>query len=347
MAVVEVSIAYLQQRPIKGEKVSSSKKYRYVFFVILTIAGIVSLVSCSWKNRDASGSPPTVYTIPASSILNDRAVLNGTVSPAGSAVNAWFEYGTDPALSTWITTTRQVKKSVATPLPFKASILGLNSYTTYYYRAAASNRFGTQRGDIQTFPTGEYYVAVGDSITRAGGKRGFAPTLSELLKNSKGYPNTIANRGVDGATSAEGAKLINFTLSTLPMAKYYLVMYGTNDARLGVYVQSGKGLRPGEPGYNGTYKDNLQNILSAILAAGKIPCIAKVPHTSWWNIDIMSIQDYNVVIDELVVANSIAVTPPDFYTYFQKHPDELADGLHPNKIGYESMANLWFQALTR
>jgi len=345
--MIEDSMAYPEQRPIQGKKGSSSKKFRYIIFLILNIVGIVSLVSCSWRNRDASGSPPTIYTIPASSIFNDRAVLNGTVNPNGLAVNAWFEYGTDPALSTWIATTRQEKKSVTTPLPFRASINGLNSYTTYYYRAAASNRFGTQRGDIRTFLTGEYYVAVGDSITRAGGKRGYAPTLSDLLKNSKGYPNTVANLGNDGATSAEGAKLINFMLSTLPKAKYYLVMYGTNDARLPVPVPSGKGLRPGEPGYNGSYKDNLQKILSAILAAGKIPCIAKVPHTAWWNIDLLSIQDYNVVIDELVVANNIAVTPPDFYTYFQKHPDELADGLHPNKIGYESMANLWFQALTR
>jgi lysophospholipase L1-like esterase len=146
--------------------------------------------------------------------------------------------------------------------------------------------------------------------------------LSDLLKNSKGYPNTIANWGVDGATSADGAKYINFTLSTLPMAKYYLVMYGTNDARQAVPIPSGKGLKPGEPGYNQSFKSNLQRILSAILAAGKIPYIAKVPFTAWWTIDILIIQDYNVVIDELVVANNI-------------------------DVGYESMTDLWFQALTR
>ena len=55
----------------------------------------------------------------------------------------------------------------------------------------------------------------------------------------------------------------------------------------------------------------------------------------------------NVVVDELVAANNIAVTPPDFYSYFQKHPYEIPDGIHPNKIGYESMANLWFIASTQ
>jgi hypothetical protein len=39
------------------------------------------------------------------------------------------------------------------------------------------------------------------------------------------------------------------------------------------------------------------------------------------SIDISSIREYNEVVDE------------------------LPDGMHPNKIGYESMANLWFSAL--
>jgi lysophospholipase L1-like esterase len=334
------------------------EKFRYLFFVILYVVGIVSLASCSWRiSGEGSGSPPAVYTQPASSILTDRAILNGTVNPTGSAADAWFEYGIDPALPTWTATPRQAKQPVTTPLSFSASIRGLSPYTTYYYRAASS-RFGTQRGDIQAFPTGEYYVAVGDSITLAAGGRGYEPTLSDLLRNSKGYPNTVANWGVGGATSAAGAKLISLTLSTVPQAKYFLVMYGTNDARLPGPVPSGKGKRPGDlvieergivvtPGYRGSYKDNLQRIISAILAAGKIPYLAKVPYTTSPSIDISSVREYNVVVDELVAANNIAVTPPDFFAYFQKHPDEIPDGIHPNRIGYESMANLWFIALTQ
>jgi len=331
----------------RGERFSPTK-FRYVFFAILHVVGIVSLVSCSWRNSgEGSGSPPAVYTQPASSILTERAVLNGTVNPNGSAADAWFEYGTDPALSTWTATPRQAKQPGTTPLSFRASIRGFSPYTTYYHRAVASSRFGTQRGDIQAFSTGEYYVAVGDSITRAGGGRGYEPTLGDLLRNSKGYPNTVANWGVDGATSAGGAKTISMTLSMVPWAKYFLVMYGTNDAFLPRPVPSGKGKRPEDPGYRWSYKDNLQRIISAILAAGKIPCLAKVPYAARSSIDISSIREYNVVVDELVVENNIPVTPPDFYAYFQEHPGELPDGIHPNTAGYESMANLWFIALTR
>jgi len=331
----------------RGERFSTMK-LRYPFFVILHFVGIVSLASCSWRTSgEGRGSPPAVSTHPASSISTDRAVLNGTVSPDGSTADAWFEYGTDPALSAPGSTPHQAKQPVTTSVSFRAAVRGLSPYTTYYYRAVASNRFGTQRGDIRAYPTGEYYAAVGDSITLAAGGRGFEPTLSDLLSNARGYPNTVANWGVGGATSAAGAKFISSILSTTPSAKYFLIMYGTNDASPPGPVPSGKGKRPEDVGYNGSYKDNLQRIISAILAAGKIPYLAKVPYTTKSSIDLSRIREYNMVIDELVAANSIAVTPPDFFSYFEKHQDEIPDGIHPNRAGYQAMANLWFIALTQ
>jgi lysophospholipase L1-like esterase len=89
----------------------------------------------------------------------------------------------------------------------------------------------------------------------------------------------------------------------------------------------------------------MQQILSAIFSAGKTAYLAKVPYTTLSRYDILSIQEYNGVIDELVVANGISVIPPDFYSWFQAHTSQLADGLHPNGTGYQSMANLWSSAL--
>ena len=348
MVLIQDSTARPERNSIRGGERFSTKKFRHVFFVILFVVGTASLGSCSWrKSGEGSGSPPSVVTRAASSILTDRAVLNGTVNPNGSAVDAWFEYGTDPASLAWTATFRQAKQPLTTPLSFRESIRGISPYTTYYYRAVVSSSFGIQRGDILSFPTGEYYAAVGDSITHAGGGRGYEPTLGDLLRQKNGYPNTIANWGVDGATAAAGATYISLTLSKAPWAKYFLLMYGTNDARLPRPVPSGKGLMPGDPGYGGSYKENLQRIISAIRSEGKQPCLAKVPYTTSPSIDIASIREYNVVVDELVAANNIVVTPPDFYSHFQKHPEEIPDGLHPNRSGYESMANLWFIALTQ
>jgi lysophospholipase L1-like esterase len=198
----------------------------------------------------------------------------------------------------------------------------------------------------------EGYVAVGDSITFgshddiSSDGTGFEPILANLLTASKGVPVTIANEGVSGATSADGASTISSSLSKYPSAKYYLVMYGTNDAYL-PGLPSGRGLIPGDPGYGGSFKDNMQKIVSAILAAGKTPYLAEVPYTSDPLRSNAMIYEYNAAIDELFLTNNILVTPPPFYTYFQTHPGELADGIHPNGTGYQSMADLWFGALTK
>jgi lysophospholipase L1-like esterase len=198
------------------------------------------------------------------------------------------------------------------------------------------------------------YVAVGDSITFGSNDTissdgiGYEPILGNLLTVSKGYPVNIANEGVGGVSSADGAAFISATLSKYPSAKYYLVMYGTNDADTsGGPTPSGMNSLPGDPGYDGSYKDNMQKIISAILANGKTPYLAEVPYTTLARYSNSSIQEYNVVIDQLYVANGISVTPPPFYAYFLAHPGELDDGLHPNGAGYQSMADLWFKAIPK
>jgi lysophospholipase L1-like esterase len=192
------------------------------------------------------------------------------------------------------------------------------------------------------------YVAVGDSITRGSHDDifadgiGYEPILGNLLAAA------VANEGVSGTSSADGVASIPSILSKYPSANYYLVMYGSNDAyndTTTAAVPSGMGLLPGNPGYADSYKDNMQKIISAILAAGKTPYLAEVPYTSDPFRSDSMIQEYNVVIDELVLTNNITVVPPAFYAYFLAHQGELADGLHPNGTGYQSMGNLWFNAL--
>ena len=196
------------------------------------------------------------------------------------------------------------------------------------------------------------YVAVGDSITAGSHDDipadgiGYEPVLGTMLTAAKGYPISVANEGISGTTSADGLLSISTVLAKYPTAKYYLVMYGTNDAVIPA-VPSGSGLLPGDPGYNGSYKDNMQRIISAILAAGKTPYLAEVPYTTDPLRSIAIIYEYNAAVDELVLTNNILVTPPPFYAYFLAHPGELADGIHPNGTGYQSMGNLWFSALPK
>ena len=202
------------------------------------------------------------------------------------------------------------------------------------------------------------YVAFGDSITMGGGSNGddytpddtsldgrntgggYEPILNNLLTSATGIPHSIINEGYGGYKSIDGLGILPTVLDAHPKATYYLVQFGTNDGNGSVNVPSGLGLSPGDSGYNGSYKDHMQRMINAIKAAGKIPFLAKVPY-SLDAARIANILKYNQVIDELVAANGITVSPPDFYGWFQAYPDQLFDLLHPNGVGYQSMAELW------
>jgi lysophospholipase L1-like esterase len=110
-------------------------------------------------------------------------------------------------------------------------------------------------------------------------------------------------------------------------------------------IRSGKGLQPGDGGYNGSFKDNMQKIITSLKQSNKVPILAKVPFGKVSAARDRLIRDYNVVIDELVAANNIVVTPPDFYAYFKLHPEQLVDDVRPDGQGYQAMADLWFDAL--
>jgi lysophospholipase L1-like esterase len=206
---------------------------------------------------------------------------------------------------------------------------------------------------------GDYFVAMGDSITfgfgdtvssddisldgrNAGG--GYAPVLNNLRTAAKHYPQTVVNEAVGGTKSIDGVSIIPILLSRNPGAQYFLIEYGTNDAV--TPVPSGSGLHPGDAGYPGSFKDNMQQIITAVKNAGKLPYLGKVPYSIGQYLARNTLyQTYNQVIDQLVAENNITVIPPDFYTWFQNHQNQFSDDLHPNGIGYQSMANLWQSAL--
>ena len=105
--------------------------------------------------------------------------------------------------------------------------------------------------------------------------------------------------------------------------------------------------------------ENAEQIIDDVMSSGKSPILAKVPiilgpcsvcapfpdpDTAPRN---ELIEEYNKIIDALAEANGIGIAPiePDFYNYFRANQDEFADNLHPNGVGYQSMADLWFNAL--
>ena len=218
------------------------------------------------------------------------------------------------------------------------------------------------------------YVALGDSITLGEGDYegsgadgncpfdgiGYEPILEDLLTDYFGLSHIVVNEGVSGEESSDGLARINTVINDNPDGHYFLILYGTNDSGGSMPVPSGLGSNPPA---SGTYKYNMQQIIDAIVLAGMEPLLAKVPIAlgACGNPSICPryadpdseprnalIKEYNQVVDELVAANGISVTPPDFYTYFLENQTEIysLDNYHPNCIGCQSMADLWFTALT-
>ena len=253
--------------------------------------------------------------------------------------------------------------------PFGVMYTGLSS-TEHVLDAFVIDSEGTPVIGIATYDQaiqvgiGDYYVAMGDSITRGFGDSvssddasqdgrntsgGYTPILEDLLTGAKGYPQTVVNEGIGGTTSADGVALISQLLQKHPNAQRFLIMYGTNDSA--IPIPSGLGLQTDDPLYPGTFKDNIQRIIDAINIAGKVAILAKAPVVLPVNdVQDSMIQNYNLVVDELVAnpANRIPVAPPDFHAYFAtQYTTEYSDALHPNGFGYQSIANLWWQLLVQ
>jgi lysophospholipase L1-like esterase len=304
--------------------------------------------------------------------ITASADANGSISPLGAVV---VNYGADQSFAITPNVNYQVLNVVVDGI-------SMGPIATYTFANITANHFIQA-----SFDTEHQLIAMGDSITEGFGDDivaddnsqdgknsggGFEPILNDLLTaHELGFPHDIVNEGVGGDRSANGLAFIPTALGLYPGAKKYLLQYGTNDSDVTwAPVPSGRGLYPGNAGYPGTYKHNMQQMIDAINNAGKKVCLAKLPITlgdSPFSVPYpdpdnaarnVLIREYNQVIDELVndPSNAITVAPPDFYNYFKsidpvtgnpRYTDQYADNLHPNGLGYQSMANLWFDALTQ
>jgi subtilase family serine protease len=93
-----------------------------------------------------AASKPTVKTLPASSITSSAAVLNATVDPNNATVTACtLEYGTTTAFGSTAPCS-PAPGSGSAPVAVSAAIAGLAPNVTYYFRAVATNGFGTTKG---------------------------------------------------------------------------------------------------------------------------------------------------------------------------------------------------------
>lgn len=188
--------------------------------------------------------------------------------------------------------------------------------------------------DIHNVSNGicDSWLFLGDSITAGGMNNcygtGFATYLNRL--DSRYFP-VQENGGIGGITSADGKNNIDRWLKTFP-GKYVSIAYGTNDAW-------------GNQSGAQQYYANTVYMVQAVLNAGKIPVLPKIPYAKEPGVQDYE-QDYNAMIDKIYIEYPQVIQGPDFYSIIQEHPEYLSsDGVHPCSEGYEEMRRIWAETM--
>jgi hypothetical protein len=171
----------------------------------ITIAGQTFTVN-------QAGVTPTVITSAASAVTSSSASISGTVNPNGRVSRAWFEYGTASDLSSYTPTVLQSVGSDTAAIAITAPISGLSPYTTYFFRAAATNDQGTARGSILSFTTSgcSYSLSAGAQNFSTTGGTG---TFNVVTTSSCTWTAVSNNTGfitVTGGASGAGNGTVSF-----------------------------------------------------------------------------------------------------------------------------------------
>ena len=187
--------------------------------------------------------------------------------------------------------------------------------------------------EVRDVSTGlcDAWFFMGDSITalafgrRAPGVMGFSERV-RLLHGPR--QPAVLNGGVGGTSSADGARSIDGWLARSPDVHFWAIGYGTNDA-----AGNGTGTGP--------FRANLETLVRRVRAAHREPIFATIPFAS--DGQHAGIPLFNAVIGDL--QRSYGLHPgPDLYAWFEAHPEELRDGVHPNEVGVASINRLWAES---
>jgi NHL repeat len=143
--------------------------------------------------------PPVVLTQPASGVAQSTAILGATIDTKGFETTYEFDLGTDTGYGTRIYGDAGAEPGVQT---FAATLQALAPGTTYHYRIAATNVFGTTYGTDQTFTTTTYpTAALGAPPSAAPIPAPLLTTASEPSKQAGTHAPRARSAGLHGSPS--------------------------------------------------------------------------------------------------------------------------------------------------
>ncbi|HSN90696.1 MAG TPA: GDSL-type esterase/lipase family protein [Anaeromyxobacteraceae bacterium] len=173
----------------------------------------------------------------------------------------------------------------------------------------------------------DVWLFLGDSITaavfdRAEPRRPSFPDAVARLH--PGYRPAMIDAGLVRVRSGDLLARIDELLALAPDARVIAIGVGSNDGDLEAF------------------RRGLAGLVARIEAAGRIPVVARIPFrtgdaTGWT-------RQKNEALDA-VVRRAGLLPGPDLYSWFEAHPERLADGLHPDDRGAVEASRLWAEAV--
>ncbi len=179
------------------------------------------------------------------------------------------------------------------------------------------------------------YIAFGDSITKGGAHSGYGyEDELEALLNARFGADTqnVVTKAQGGEETNEGADRLPGVLRDVDDADYLLLMEGTNDI--------GSGREPHD------IADDIADMIDTAQDAGLIVVLGTViPRFDFRNSWIQSLNDD--YLKDLAMAKGVALADQyACFAAFDDAEDELyEDDKHPNRAGYDVMAECWFNAI--
>src|ERR1700722_17840223 len=118
---------------------------------ICTLVVLTVVVGASATGVASAASSPTVVTSAASNVTDTTAVLNGRVTPNGSATTYVFSYG--PTTAYGVSTAAHSAGKGTKVVDVARTVTDLTPGTTYHYKISAINGVGSTVGIDRTFTT--------------------------------------------------------------------------------------------------------------------------------------------------------------------------------------------------
>ncbi|MBE0568562.1 MAG: hypothetical protein IH577_02650 [Deltaproteobacteria bacterium] len=160
----------------------------------------------SFTTTSSSGAPLPTTLEPER--IATGAICNGKVNPNGIESTAWIEWGTDPDLTSYNTSSSQSIGSGTSNRYLSEPLTFLTSGTTYYCRVAGQNPQGTSKGTIASFTaiTGTWTInddftdddTIGYSVSGSGSFSHDPGTGKAEVETGSGETLTISKGTSDG-----------------------------------------------------------------------------------------------------------------------------------------------------